>query len=89
MLKDPGVSDADKLALAFDADRVFGLDLEALSIPSANLEPGLESLIRERETARKERNFARADQIRDELRNAGIAVEDTTQGTTWSRIGKT
>jgi cysteinyl-tRNA synthetase len=55
-------------------------------------EPGLadevERLIAEREAARKARDFARADQIRDELRLRGIALEDSRDGVRWRRIQK-
>ena len=36
--------------------------------------------------AKKEKNFALADQIRDELAAMGIAIEDTRQGVKWKRI---
>ncbi len=43
----------------------------------------IESLIRERQQARKERNFTRADQIRDELAAQGIELLDSKEGTSW------
>ena len=49
-------------------------------------EEEIEKLLSERETARRQRNFARADQIRDELQNGGVLVEDTKAGTRWKRI---
>jgi len=53
-------------------------------------EPGLaeevERLIAERETARRSKDFARSDQIREELRNRGIALEDSRDGVRWRRV---
>ena len=53
-------------------------------------EPGLaeevESLIAEREAARAARDFALADQLRDQLRERGIALEDSKEGVRWKRV---
>jgi cysteinyl-tRNA synthetase len=45
----------------------------------------IEKLLSEREQARRQRNFARADEIRVELENGGVLVEDTKAGTRWKR----
>lgn len=49
------------------------------------LDDDVEKLIEERIQARKDRDFARADEIRDQLKEQGIILEDTPQGTRWKR----
>ncbi len=49
------------------------------------LDADIEALIEERQAARKARDFARADQIRDQLADQGIILEDTRQGVKWRR----
>jgi cysteinyl-tRNA synthetase len=45
----------------------------------------IEKLIAERQAARKERNFQRADEIRNELLEKGIILEDTREGVKWRK----
>lgn len=51
-----------------------------------NLEDEIEALIAKRQQARKDRDFALADKIRDELKDRGIVLEDTPQGVRWKMI---
>ncbi|MBO8178413.1 MAG: cysteine--tRNA ligase [Bacillus sp. (in: Bacteria)] len=60
---------------------VLGLTLEQEQL----LDEEIEQLIEKRNQARKERNFALADQIRDQLKEMNIILEDTPQGTRWKR----
>ena len=50
------------------------------------LDSDIEALIQERQDARKARNFARADEIRDQLLEMGIELKDTREGVKWKRI---
>lgn len=50
------------------------------------LDAEIEALIEERTKAKKEKNFARADEIRDELLAKGIELKDTREGVQWKRI---
>lgn len=49
------------------------------------LDSDIEALIEERQAARKAKNFARADEIRDQLSSMGIILEDTREGVKWKR----
>ena len=50
------------------------------------LDSEVEALINERTEAKKAKNFARADEIRDILKDMGIVLEDTRQGVKWKRV---
>jgi cysteinyl-tRNA synthetase len=45
----------------------------------------IEALVAERSLAKKQRNFARADEIRKELAEKGVVIEDTKDGVRWKR----
>jgi cysteinyl-tRNA synthetase len=45
----------------------------------------IEALVAERTQAKKHRNFARADQIRNELAEMGVVIEDSKDGVRWKR----
>ena len=94
------INDATKLALIESFDYVLSLDLikaaTALTDSTDNagegssVDPELEayilSMIEERKAAKKEKNFARADEIRNELLEKGIALEDTREGVKWKMV---
>ena len=54
-------------------------------IESGPLEAEIEALILSRDNARKNRDFTKSDQIRDELASRGIILEDTPRGTRWKK----
>ncbi len=87
-------NDKTKLYLLKDFDRVLSLDLvEGAKKLSEKADDGekdelsayVEEQIALRAAAKKERNFAEADRIRDELLAKGIRLLDTREGTTWSK----
>ncbi|RVU55062.1 cysteine--tRNA ligase [Anaerosphaera multitolerans] len=60
--------------------------LGILEIKKEGIDSEIEELIKEREDARKNRDFKRADEIRDILLSKNIVIEDTRTGTKWKRI---
>ena len=50
------------------------------------LDADIEKLIEERQAARKAKDFARADEIRAQLLEKGIVLEDTREGVKWKRV---
>ncbi len=85
------MNDVSKRFLVEDFDKVLSLGLLDAADNSGEavdeeLSKMVESLIAERNAARKEKNFARADEIRQELLDKGIEIKDTREGTTWSVI---
>lgn len=78
---------ADMCAKALDGlhelTDVLGLLYERKSANDADAE--IEALIEARTQARKEKNWAESDRIRDQLKDMGIVLEDTAQGVRWHR----
>ncbi len=76
------LNNEDKLATILDFDKIFALDLDkATSISGSNIDladlsPELQHLIRERQQARSEKDWPRADKLRDEIEAAGYLIED-------------
>ena len=88
-------TDATKLAALADFDRVLCLDLlkKAEEVRSKqaqeaaeSADPEIDGLVLARTQAKKEKNFAEADRIRDLLKEKGIEIIDTPQGTKWRRV---
>jgi cysteinyl-tRNA synthetase len=89
---------ATKIALIEDFDRVLGLDLvkaakklieeEAQAAEVVSDDPfiqEIEALIKERADAKKAKDFAKADAIRDELTAMGVTIVDVKGGVNWSK----
>ena len=88
-------SDATKLAALRDFDRVLSLNLipaagalreKQAAEAAASADPEIDALVAARTQAKKERNFAEADRIREELKSRGVEIIDTPQGTKWRKV---
>ena len=88
-------NDATKLFALADFDRVVSLNLisaaEALrkkqeAEEAANADPEIDALVAARTDAKKAKNFAEADRIRDQLKAMGVEIIDTPQGAKWRKV---
>ena len=88
-------NDATKLAAIADFDRVLSLNLlqaaEAIrkqqeEEAAASADPEIDALVAARTQAKKDKNYAEADRIRDELKSRGIEIIDTPQGAKWRKV---
>ena len=82
MLKDSSVNDAEKLAVLYKMDKILGLSLDKVEAKKAERLGSEEDwkLVEERTLAKKAKDFARADEIRNILLERGFIVKDTPQG---------
>ena len=87
-------NDATKLAILNDYDKVLSLDLvneakkyneKQTAAPANEEDAEIDALVAQRTQARKDKNWAEADRIRDELNARGIVLTDTPEGVKWSR----
>ena len=88
-------TDATKLALLKDFDKVLSLNLlsaaenlrkKQAEEEAANADPEIDALVAARTEAKKAKNWAEADRIRDELKARGIEIIDTPQGAKWRKV---
>ncbi len=88
VLKDTKLNDKTKKELVKSFDKVLSLDLlkkEEKKIDK-EFEKYVEEKIKERLEAKKNKDYALADKIRDELKEKNIELKDTKEGTTWCKI---
>jgi cysteinyl-tRNA synthetase len=88
-------NDATKLAVLADFDQVLSLNMIAAADAlrqkqaqeeAANADPEIDALVAARTEAKKAKNWAEADRIRDELKARGIEIIDTPQGAKWRKV---
>ena len=88
-------SDATKLAALADFDTVLSLNLlsaaeklrkKQAEEAAASADPEIDAMVAARTEAKKAKNWAEADRIRDELKARGIEIIDTPQGAKWRKV---
>ncbi len=71
---------ADKKATLLDFDKVFGLKLNQIEQMPEKIPEAVKKMAQERQTARQNKNWAKADELRDKIRQAGYEIEDQPNG---------
>jgi len=84
MIKDENMSNADKKATLLDFDKVLGLGFE--HIKEEILPEEIIELLKERERARKDKNFEKSDELREKINTLGYEVKDVPEGQKVSRL---
>lgn len=85
VIKDDSLNNNTKLSLIEDFDKVLSLSLLKKTEISkdSDLINRIEGLIKERDNAKLEKNYIKADQIRDDLLTLGVTIKDSREGTTY------
>jgi cysteinyl-tRNA synthetase len=84
LLREGQISKADAMTVLEFTCKIDSI-LGVLKKPEVKLEDKAEELIRKRDQARAEKDWQLADQIRKELDQMGIVLEDTASGTKWKK----
>ncbi len=82
-LRSSGQDESGAASLLRELGGVLGLRLERREVSAAGAEPFVDLLVQIRKELRGAKQFALADRVRDGLRELGVSVEDSPQGTKW------
>jgi cysteinyl-tRNA synthetase len=78
LLKDSSISNEDKKATLLNFDNVFGFGLD--KIKAEIIPDEIKKLVKDRELARQEKNWAKSDELRDKINSLGYEIKDTEGG---------
>ncbi len=79
-IKTDELQNNEKYALLLKFDKIFGLNLDEAKRKKIKISGKIKKLLKEREEARKKKNFKQADKIREQIKKQGYAIEDTAKG---------
>lgn len=82
---DNGQLDRDQKKYILEAFEKINLILNVMKLEGCPLAPEIDKLIREREDARKQKDWKKADTVREELSKHGFTITDTAKGTVWEK----
>jgi cysteinyl-tRNA synthetase len=88
LVRDTAIPAPQRLGAALRMDDILGLGLAEAKAEEIKLDEATQRLLLEREQARRDRNFKRADELRTFLKERGIEVQDGPEGTKVRVIGR-
>ena len=80
MLKDDTLTAKQRLELAYDFDKVFGLQLDKIEKERSDIPNEIKSLAEQRLQAKKDKNFALSDELRNKIKELGYEIKDSKEG---------
>jgi cysteinyl-tRNA synthetase len=80
LVNDDSISSTARLSALKQMDAVFGLNIESFKEEKVEAPEDVQKLVEEREQARKNKDWAKADQLRDSLKEKGFVIKDTSEG---------
>lgn len=80
VIKDKDLKNSEKLHLAFEFDKVFGLDLVNVVERTFDVPEDIQKIVDQRAEARKHKDFKRSDELRELLKEKGYSVDDSKDG---------
>ena len=80
MVKDKNVDNSCKRKTLAKFDQVLGLGLDKVKKSRVTIPAGIKKLAQEREVARKNKDWGKADELRKEIKEKGFIIEDTSEG---------
>lgn len=86
LIHDKNVNEFDRTETILDFDKVLGLNLAPSIIDSSNIDEKLSIMLRQREQARKDKDWVKADFMRDEINKLGFEIKDTESGPKLSKL---
>lgn len=84
VIKEIKLASKEKYKLILKFDEVLGLDLK--SVKKTTISSEVKSLVKQRESARKDKDWQKADQLRDNVNKLGYSIEDTKEGPKIKRL---
>ncbi|MEM4637735.1 MAG: cysteine--tRNA ligase [Candidatus Woesearchaeota archaeon] len=86
VVKDKQLKENEKLKLILKFDRVFGLDLNNVFEEEIEVPEEVKKILEEREIARKNKDYKKADELREKIKNLGFIIDDTKEGVKIKKI---